>query len=245
MSRTVVISQPMFLPWVGLFEQVRLADVFVHYDDVQLPQGRSFMARVQVKTADGVAWLTAPLDRKRSGRLINQVVFAADDWRDRHLKTLRHAYGKAPYFALMFNLVRQIYCHATDNLAEFNIHATETIARCLGLAPVFRRSSQIGISGSSTPRLVEFCLAAGADTYVTGHGALNYLEHDKFEERSVAVRYMDYRRLPYPQLHGEFTPYVTVLDAIANVGEGAGRLVASGSVPWRDVVARAAESHAS
>ena len=41
MSRTVVISQPMFLPWVGLFEQARHADVWFHYDDVQLPQGRS------------------------------------------------------------------------------------------------------------------------------------------------------------------------------------------------------------
>ncbi|HEY6261872.1 MAG TPA: WbqC family protein [Nitrospiraceae bacterium] len=243
MTRTVVVSQPMFLPWVGLFEQVRLADVFVHYDDVQLPQGRSFMARVQVKTADGVAWLTAPLDRKRSGRLINQVVFADDDWRDRHLKTLQHAYAKAPYFALMFDLARQIYRHDTDNLAEFNIHATETIARWLGLAAEFRRSSQSGIGGSSTQRLVDLCLSAGADTYVTGHGALNYLEHEKFEQRGVEVRYMDYQRLPYPQLHGAFTPYVTVLDAIANVGDGAGKLVTSGAVHWRDVV-REAETKA-
>src|SRR6476646_3718931 len=114
MSLALVVSQPMFLPWLGLFEQVRLADVFVHYDDVQLPQGRSFMTRVQVKTADGVAWLTAPLDRKRSGRLINQAVFAADDLRRRHLETLRHAYGKAPHFPLMFDLLRLNYAHATD-----------------------------------------------------------------------------------------------------------------------------------
>ena len=33
MSRVVVISQPMFLPWIGLFEQVKVADHFVHYDD--------------------------------------------------------------------------------------------------------------------------------------------------------------------------------------------------------------------
>ena len=54
MARTLVVSQPMFLPWVGLFEQVRLADVFIHYDDVQLPQGGNFMSRVQLKTASGV-----------------------------------------------------------------------------------------------------------------------------------------------------------------------------------------------
>ena len=47
---TVVISQPMLFPWVGMFEQVALADVFVHYDDVQFSKG-SFTNRVQLKTA--------------------------------------------------------------------------------------------------------------------------------------------------------------------------------------------------
>src|SRR5262249_9787868 len=156
--------------------------------DVQLPQGRSFMARVQIKTAGGVTWLTAPLDRKRSGKLINETFFALDDWRDRHRKTLQHVYGKAPHFVLIAELIERIYGHPTDNPAEFNIHATETIAHWLGFAPEFRRSSQSGIGGASTQRLVDLCAAAGADTYVTGHGALNYLEYDKFEARGIAVR---------------------------------------------------------
>src|SRR5438046_6538637 len=120
MSRTVVISQPMFLPWIGLFEQVRLADAFYHYDDVQLPQGRSFMARVQVKTAGGVVWLTAPLDRRRSVRLINETYFSShEDWRGRHLRVLREAYSRAPHFDLMFALAERLYGFATESLAEF------------------------------------------------------------------------------------------------------------------------------
>src|SRR5438874_4222167 len=105
MSRTLVVSQPMFLPWVGLFEQVRLADVFIHYDDVQLPQGRSFMSRVQIRTSNGVSWLTAPVDRARSGKLLNQVMlFEQQDWRSKHLRTIRHAYAKAPHFSRMLEI---------------------------------------------------------------------------------------------------------------------------------------------
>ena len=55
----VVISQPMLFPWVGLFEQIRAADVYVHYDDVQFSKG-SFTNRVQIKTARGPRWLTVP-----------------------------------------------------------------------------------------------------------------------------------------------------------------------------------------
>src|SRR6266436_4740939 len=126
MSRTAVVSQPMFLPWVGLFEQIRLADVFIHYDDVQLPQGRSFMSRVQLKSASGVSWLTVPIDHTKSGKLLNEVVLLmSEDWRDKHLRTIRHAYARRPYFSLMFGLVEKIYSQPTNHLSEFNITAIE------------------------------------------------------------------------------------------------------------------------
>src|SRR5215204_2742927 len=158
MSRTLVVSQPMFLPWVGLFEQVRLADVFVHYDDVQLPQGRSFISRVQIKSANGVTWLTAPIDRARSGKLINEVVlFEEQDWRGKHLKTIAHSYSKARHFGAMLEVAEKVYRHPTQVLSEFNINGIEQIATWLGLAPSFVRSSTLSVAGSSSERLVNLC----------------------------------------------------------------------------------------
>jgi hypothetical protein len=235
MTRTLVVSQPMFLPWVGLFEQVRLSDVFVHYDDVQLPQGRSFMSRVQIKSSNGVSWLTVPIDRTKSGKLLGDVVLSnQEDWRSKHLKTIRHAYAKAPYFHLMFEIAEKIYSHPTNHLSEFNINAIQQIAQWLGLSPQFIRSSEMGVEGASTQRLVDLCESVNCDVYVTGHGALKYLNHEKFEERGIAVRYMDYRKVPYRQGHGEFTPYVSIIDAIANCGERTPDLLCSDAVYWRD-----------
>ena len=235
MSRTLVVSQPMFLPWIGLFEQIRLADVFVHYDDVQLPQGRSFISRVQIKAAKGTLWLTVPIDRARSGKLINEVIiFGEQDWRSNHLKSIRHAYGPAPYFRSMFALAERLYSQASERLAEFNITATEQIAEWLGLAPLFRRSSSLAAAGSSTERLVNLCQATNCDVYVTGHGALHYLDHEQFERKGITVRYIDYQKVAYPQLHGDFTPYVSILDAIANCGDRTRELLRSEAVYWRD-----------
>src|SRR6266550_1477799 len=132
MARTLVVSQPMFLPWIGLFEQVRLADVFIHYDDVQLPQGRSFMSRVQLDVAGDAFWLTVPIDHATSGKLLNEVVVSMTvPWRDKHLRTIRHAYARRPHFRGMFELVESIYGQRTDHLVEFNITAIELIARWL------------------------------------------------------------------------------------------------------------------
>lgn len=235
MARELVVSQPMFLPWVGLFEQVRLSDVFIHYDDVQMPQGRSFMSRVQIRSANGISWLTVPIDHARSGKLLNEVILVkSEEWRDKHLRTIRHAYARRPYFNLMFELVEKIYSRPTDHLAEFNINAIEQIAQWLGLAPRFIRSSALGVEGASTERLVALCEAVDCDVYITGHGALNYLDHQQFEDKNISVRYMDYRKVPYEQGQGEFTPYVSILDAIANCGERARDRLCSEAVYWRD-----------
>jgi hypothetical protein len=225
----------MFIPWVGLFEQVKLADIFVHYDDVQLPQGRSFMARVQIKTPSGITWLTAPIDRVRSGKMINETFLVSNtDWRSKHLKMLQYSYSKAPYFDPMFELARTIYAYPDDNLAVFNRHAVEHISQWLGIGRNFRVSSELGVDGQSTQRLVDICRYFKADTYVTGLGALNYLDYSQFESNCISVRYMNYEKTAYLQLHGEFTPYVSILDAIAHCGHEASRLICSGSVYWRD-----------
>jgi WbqC-like protein len=235
MSRTLVVSQPMFLPWIGLFEQVRLADVFIHYDDVQLPQGRSFISRVQVKSPNGTTWLTAPIDHGRSGKLIKDVVLFNDqDWRARHLRTLHHNYAGRPYAKVMLQMAEEIYANATDRLSEFNIDATERIAKWLGLSPRFLRSSELDVDGASTERLVGLCEATDCNVYVTGLGALKYLDHEQFDTRGISVRYMNYRKIPYEQGHGEFIPYVTTLDAIASCGDRARDLLCSDAVYWRD-----------
>ena len=235
MAGTLVVSQPMFLPWIGLFEQVRLADVFIHYDDVQLPQGRSFMSRVQLKSANGISWLTVPIDHTKSGKLLNEtVIFESEDWRSKHLLTIRHAYARRPYFNVMFELAENILSQRTDHLAEFNIGAIEQIAHWLGLSPRFVRSSTMAVEGASTKRLVALCETVNCDIYITGHGALNYLNHQEFEEKGISVRYIDYRKVPYDQGNGEFTPYVSILDAIANCGERTRDLLCSDAIHWRD-----------
>jgi hypothetical protein len=234
---TIVVSQPMVFPWVGLFEQVRLADTFVHYDDVALPQGRSFTTRVQVKTAQGLGWLTIPI-RRRGSQLIRDVrTDESQPWRSKHVATLAQSYARAPHADDMLALVEAVYALDTDSLCEITIAGVEAIADYFGLAPTFLRSSSLGTTTSSTQKLVDIVRALGGTRYVTGHGALAYLDHSRFEEIGVGVEYMQYERAEYPQLHGPFTASVTALDCIANCGRGGVDYIRSRSVYWKEFVA--------
>lgn len=236
MSTTVVISQPMYFPWVGLFEQIALADVYVHYTDVQFSRG-SFTNRVQVKTPQGSRWMTVPLRDLRLGQHIDEVqVDERQDWRSQHRRLLRQALGQAPHYADAERLFDALPAAAgAQTIAAVAIASIEAVCDYFGLRPPRVVSiDALGVGGSGSTRVLEIVRRVGGTRYVTGHGARHYLDHAAFDRAGVAVNYMQYRCTPYPQFHGAFTPYVTVLDLVAQCGRAGRALINSGTCNWRE-----------
>lgn len=223
----------MYFPWVGIFEQMRLADCFIHYDDVQLPQGRSFSTRVQVKSPHGSTWLSVPVVRRAGQNIKDAKVDDTQRWRQKHLATLSQFYAKAPCKSDMLDLAHAVLGAGTDDLCELNILSIDLCAKYLGICPILHRSSQLSVLGASSQRLYDLCEHMGASTYITGHGAKNYLDHGLFDNAGIEVQYIDYKRTCYPQLHGSFDPHVSILDLIANVGTSALDYLRSQTIHWK------------
>lgn len=241
-ERTVVISQPMYFPWLGLFDQMRAADVFVHYDDVQLARG--FYNRVQVKTPHGTSMITVPLKNRRRDSRINECRISYEsDWVSQHRAVLTSSYRKTPFLTDAIDIFDDVTGHRPEMLSELGIGSLMAVADYLGLtgSTTFLTSSDLAIPGSSSQRLLDICIGQNAAVYLTGHGALNYLDHNLFEQRGVEVRYIKYDFKEYPQVFGDFTPYVTALDAIAHLGPSAVDVFESSNLNWRNAVEQSLE----
>jgi hypothetical protein len=236
--KTVVVLQPQFFPWRGVFEQIRLADEFVHMDDVQFPQGRHFTSRVQIKTPSGALWLTVPVSRAAPRATIAEVeIDYGSDWRAKHLRTFEMSYARAPFAAAARAILADVYAERPRTIAELDIAGLERCAAELSLAARFTRASETPVEGVKSERLVALLRPRGATCYVTGHGALRYLDEAPFAAAGIEVRVMAYARSPYPQLHGAFDPHVSILDLIANLGPQSAAALESAAVPWRDALA--------
>ncbi len=232
--KTVVISQPMYFPWVGMLEQMRLADVFVHLDDAQFSKG-GFFNRVQLKTTKGTPWFTVPLAENKLGQLLNEMRMAEHDWRRKQLATLRQAYAAAPHVEEMLGLVGSVFEKENESLAALSAASVEALAEFFEITPKeIQWSSAMAIEGTASARVLSICEALGAERYVTGHGAREYLDHAAFEAAGVRVEYLDYQKREYSQLHGAFTPFVSALDLAANCGRAGREVIASGTVYWKD-----------
>lgn len=231
-----VVLQPMYFPWSGVFDQIRLADTYVHYDDVQMPRGRSFTSRVQIKQPQGAIWLTVPV-RRGGDQLIKDVITdESTRWRQKHLATLSHAFAKCPHRDDALDIASEVLKKSGDSLSEINIMAIELISNYMGLKCIFTRSSEIQCGGKSTGRLVAICEKLQADVYITGHGAKSYLNHESFEDKGIKVEYMSYQLKEHPQQHGPFTPYVSSLDLIANMGRDGVGCLGGSTISWRSFI---------
>ncbi len=232
----IVISQPMYFPWRGIFEQLILSDIYIHYDDVQFSQGRSFTSRVQIKTPNGIQWLSVPVIRNKNQLIKDTVIDNTQKWKNKHLNSLKQNYAKAKYKDDMLGLVNDVFSLSTDLISELNKYAIEKIVDYLGINSTIYTSSHYPNSFNSSEKLLHLVNLFEGETYITGQGAKNYLDHNLFEESQVKVKYMVYDNQPYHQLHGDYTPYVSILDLIANEGKESINYLTSKPISWQKFI---------
>jgi hypothetical protein len=219
-SPTLVIEQPSYIPWLGYFDLLAQADVWVWYDDVQYTR-RDWRNRNRVDVDGRPTWLTVPV---RSGprsatRICDVEIDASRPWPRRHLETLRHCYSRAPHFREVIPVVEASLLAGHSHLAPLVIELNEALCRLLGLTPAFQRSSELeGIEGARQERLLQICRRLRASTYLSGPAAHNYIAPGAFRRAGIELRYIVYQYPPYERGGAPFVPGLSILDALCWMG---------------------------
>jgi len=219
----VAIHQPNFLPWLGYFDKIRRAEVFILLDDVQFQKtGATWSNRVQLMIAGAPAWVTVPVARAFHGtRAISEIeIDDRSPWRDKLLRTVEFNYRRAPHFGLVYPLLSSLIKHQTHSLLELNLKAIRMLASAMHLPPdKLVLSSGVHVQGRSTDRLIELVRAVGGDAYLVGGGAQGYQQDHLFNEAGIALVDQDFEHPTYPQ-HGasQFVSGLSVVDAFMNCG---------------------------
>lgn len=217
--------QPTYLPWSGYFNLMATADLFVILDDAQL-QRSSWHSRNQIVLGGGAQMLTVPV--KRTGlatRICDAEINYATDWRRSHLGQLRQAYRRAPWGAMVLELVEGALDSKPARLVELNLSLIRSLAEVLRIETPLVLASELGVEGVRTDRLVELCHVVKATSYLSPSGAAEYLAGDGFLERSgLELHIQEFVPDEYPQQGGSrFLPRMSVVDVLANVGASIAR----------------------
>lgn len=222
-DKVVAIHQPNFFPWLGYFNKMALADVFIILDNVQFPKkGGTWCNRVKLLVGGKPDWVTMPVERNFHGtRLISDMKINNNvPWRKQLLKTIHTNYSRKPFYKEALQLIEDLINNPTNYLAEFNMNAIMAIAKRLkmdGRKIIF--SSTFNVEGKGTDLLIALVKQVGGNVYLSGGGAAGYQEDNKFAMAGIELRYQCFNHPNYLQHRGrEFIPGLSIIDALMNCG---------------------------
>lgn len=223
---TLAAHQPQYLPWLGFFDKIAQADVFVLLDNVQFKKNE-WQNRNRIKGASGPQWITVPVQHRFPQTIAEVEVRDTEPWRRKHLRALESNYRRATHFEEVMAPIAEILERRQTQLAPLNIELIGQLIGQLGIETRMVLGSELEAREDPTLRLIDLCLQMDADTYLSGTGG-DYLDQSAFAEAGICLRFQAYDHPTYPQLYGDFEPYMSVVDLLMNCGSGSFPIIESG-----------------
>ncbi|QKQ73552.1 WbqC family protein [Nostoc sp. TCL240-02] len=211
--------QPVYLPWLGLIHKILLADVFCVFDIVQY-QKKDYNNRNKIKTDSGEMWLSVPVESKdHFNKKICDIKIINDGWNRKHFKSIYLAYKKSAYFDLYIDsleviLIKKEYKYLT----ELNFDILTFMLKSLDIDVPIIKASDYDFTGYKSELVLDMCVKLNVKKYIFGSQGRDYANIQSFKNNGIEVYFQDYKHPIYKQLHGNFVPYMSLIDILFNEG---------------------------
>ncbi|MFA6217291.1 MAG: WbqC family protein [Candidatus Omnitrophota bacterium] len=228
-----VIMQPTYLPWIGYFDLMDTADVFVLLDTVQFEK-QAWQQRNRIKTAENQSkWLTVPVIQNL-GQKMNEVKTGnSSPWCRKHWGTIEQYYKRAEYWKQYCDELKALYDQSWEYLLTLNVATINFLKKQLGVKTKLMRASEIPVSGEKVKLLTNICHYLEADIYLSPVRAADYIEQDNvFAQEGITLVYHRYEHPVYKQMFEGFISHMSAIDLLFNEGPKSLAIIRSGRLDY-------------
>lgn len=216
----VAIHQPNYIPWIGFFQKISNADIFVILDTAEFTKN-GIIHRNKIRTKEGWTWLTIPIENKYKEMPIKDVQLPNDrKWWGQHWGLIKANYGKSEHFKEFKKFFEEIYIEKKNTtLQELNETIILYLFDCFNICPQIVRSSELEISPflAKTDLNIAILKKVGGDCYISGMGGQNYIDEIKFANEGIKLKYFKFEPFEYSQRWGGFEHYMSAIDILFNI----------------------------
>jgi len=183
----VSANRPYFAPYTGFFAKALRSDVMVILDTVQFPRGTTWITRNRFKNEQGTLWLTVPVWKKGLGlQRIHEVRICHErPWAQKHLKSLKTAYGKAPFFEDHLPFLEDLFGREFDKLVPFNRCIIDYLLTCLNIPTPLVFLSDLAIEAKEPALSLEICKRLEATHFLVQSSAKKFIHDRAFQEAGI------------------------------------------------------------
>lgn len=215
----LVAMQPYFFPYLGYFDLLNMADIWIMYDVAQyIRHGWVNRNRVLHPVA-GWQYIILPLKKHPYTAPINEIRVASDiDWQKRIFRQLEHYHMDAPYYHTVIDFLRECFLVPYSNLAQINTEFFRLTARKLGIERPIHVFSEVNLSLGKieTPQelALGICHAMGASEYINPPGGAALYSAEQFSRHGVKLTIQEFKNMPYECGRFKYEPALSIVDVM-------------------------------
>lgn len=209
--------QPYFLPYIGYFQLIQHADVFVLYDDAEYTK-KGWINRNRILVEDRVQTISIPIKSGSDFLSIRERSLAANFSPDKLFNQLKAGYQRCTNWTTLSEYLNDVLFNPDRCLFTYIDYSIKKMLELCGLATTVLKSSEIEIDYSlrRQERVIAICQALGAQEYVNPVGGFDLYDPTAFRKAGVNLKFLRARLLCYPQKSTVFVPALSIIDMFAN-----------------------------
>lgn len=216
-TRKIAITQPYIFPYINYFHLIQSVEQIVFYDDINyIPGGWINKNRILLSNRDHT--ITIPVKQSSQNNKTNKTELAINEkFTKKTLKTLEHAYKKAPYYNEIMNLICETFTPEHKTISDLAISSIVKTFEYLDSPIKFHRSSILApetINEGKSERLVSITKKLDASNYVNVEWGNKIHKKEYFYRNKVNLLFLKSGEIKYTQFENEMIPNLSIIDAL-------------------------------
>jgi hypothetical protein len=218
--------QPVYMPWLGLYHKIFLAEKFCVFDIAQY-QTKDFNNRNKIKTNNGSIWLSVPVESKNHfQKKLCDIKIINNGWNKKHFKSIDISYRKSQYYHMYIDKIEYMLLGKSyEYLTDLNFSSLQFGLDALGIKRSVVKASDLNLSGKKSDLVLDMCIKLGCSDYIFGSEGKNYAIESDFLKNGIKPHFQNYKHPVYNQQHGEFIPFMSIIDLLMNEGPNSSSII--------------------
>jgi hypothetical protein len=211
--------QPYFFPYLGYFDLINQADIWVMYDAAQyIHHGWVNRNRI-LHPMSGWQYILVPVRKHPHTAPINRIEVAEEmKWESRFFKQLSHYHMDAPYYSEVIRFLEANLAAPERNLSRLNVNLIRATCDCLGIdTPVHvfsERNPAIRTAQGPENVALSICQAYDASEFINPPGGAGLYRAERFAELGIKLTIQDFTNMPYACGRYKFEPALSIIDVM-------------------------------
>ena len=211
----VAIMQPYFFPYIGYFQLIKSADIFVIYDNIKYTK-KGWINRNRILQNGVDTLISLPIKNGSDSLHVYEREVSADFDKKKFLNRIKGAYARAPHFSSTYALLEQIISYNDVNLFDFLNNSVTKLCAYLEIDTKIVKSSSIKIDHNlrSQDKVLALCSAVGAKIYINAIGGMELYSKEVFTSNNIELKFIKSNSINYKQFDHEFCPWLSIIDVM-------------------------------